>query len=76
MLGEGKCAKLVGNSSKPRQDPWVSFSYLTVKADSASSVVSVRVNAASPLIHLGVIVTVKGVAVAVTSCNTNTVQSM
>lgn len=42
------------------------FSYLTVEADSSSHVVSVDVHAASPLVHLVVVVTVKRVTVTVT----------
>ena len=53
------------NRTKP------SVAHLTVEADSSSSVVSVHVDASSPLIHLGVVVTVERVAVTVTRCNTN-----
>lgn len=46
-----------------------SVCYLTVEADSSSSEVSVHVQTSSPLIHLGVVVTVERVPVTVTRWN-------
>lgn len=51
---------------------WSHDPYLTVEADSAPSEVIVDVQTASIAVHLGVVVTVEGVAVTVARCKQTT----